>query len=179
MRILETSIPTWTSEAERELLSSLAEQVPQSGTILEIGCLYGGATAILALSNPNVQIYSMDDFSWTPEGYPAASQELFQDNMRTLGINNVTSIKGDSRELWSDWKKHIDLLWIDGGHSFEFVYSDLLHFSKFADVIALHDYKNPFWDTIEKAIEVFLKSNDKFYLDQTVDMIAVLRKMKG
>lgn len=61
-------IPSWTSTIEREKLAELSAEVPPTGTIVEIGCLYGGSTAVLALSNPSALVRSIDNFSWTPEG---------------------------------------------------------------------------------------------------------------
>lgn len=176
--ILDIPIPAWTSYQERKLLSELAKQVPAGGTILEIGCLYGGTTAVLAISNPKAKIFSMDNFSWTPDGYPKSSKQRFEQNLHDLGINNVVCIEGDSKVLVSHWhNRPIDLLWIDGGHSFTYVYSDLFNYSQYAKVIALHDYKNPSWDTIEKAIEVFLrKYGQDWEFAESVEMIAVLRR---
>lgn len=176
MNNLYFDIPAWTDDNERELLSQLAKEVPNSGRILEIGCLYGGTTAVLAKSNPDVLVTSMDNFSWTPEGYPEATIERFLDNMKSISAENVSVIKGDSTELWKDWSLPIDLLWIDGGHSYSYVYSDLTHFGKFAKVIALHDYDNPAWASIRRAVETFLGKNPKFYIDQIVGMVCVLRR---
>lgn len=175
--IYDLPIPAWTSVAERRLLSELAKQVPDGGVILEIGGLYGGTTAVLALSNPKAQIFTMDDFSWTPEGYPVASKMRFESNMASLNIRNVIALEGDSKVLISHWNKKINLLWIDGGHSFSYVYSDLYNYSKYTNVIALHDYKNPAWDTIEKAINIFLnKYHDTWEFAENVEMVAVLRR---
>jgi hypothetical protein len=119
----------------------------------------------------------MDDFSWTPEGYPKSSKDRFENNMKSIGANNVVALEGDSKVLISHWDRKIDLLWIDGGHSYSYVYSDLYNYSRYARVIALHDYKNPAWDTIEKAIEVFLrKYDDVWCFSENVEMVAVLRK---
>jgi precorrin-6B methylase 2 len=166
-----------TTEAERKLLSELAREVPRGGTILEIGALYGGTTAVLALANPSAKVFSIDNFSWTPEGYPRASKDRFENNMKSIGANNVIAIEGDSKVLISHWERNIDLLWIDGGHDFSNVYSDLYNYSRHSKVIALHDYKNPMWPTVEKAIEIFLrKYEDTWYFSENVEMVAVLRK---
>lgn len=171
-----TGILSWTDDKERELLSKLSSEVEEGGLILEIGCLYGGTTAVLALSNPLAEVISMDNFSWTPEGYPQVSPTLTRTNLSNAGIKNVQIIEGDSRKLCKGWKRHIDLLWIDGGHSYEYVYSDLINFGPHADVISLHDYGNPFWETISKAVNDFLKDHQEFYIAEVVGTVAVLRR---
>lgn len=173
---LFAAIPAWTDGSERELLTSLAAAVPADGLILEIGALYGGTTAVLATGAPHARVTSIDNFSWQPEGYPKPSAELVRENLSKVGVKNVTVIKGDSRVLCKTWNKHIDLLWVDGGHSFEFVYNDIFTFGQFADVIALHDFDNPAWTTIRKAVETFIDKFPEWHVDTVVGMVVVLRK---
>jgi precorrin-6B methylase 2 len=169
-------IPTLTDLDERELLAELASNVPPNTVILEIGGLYGGVTAVLALSAPHAAVYTIDNFSWHPEGFPKTSKQLLETNMHDLGIYNVTVIEGKSQDVVKKWTTPISLLWIDGGHDFKTVYSDLFHFSVYADVIALHDYGNPAWRDIRQAIDRFTFGQDVWYLDKVVGMVAVLRK---
>jgi hypothetical protein len=165
-----------TTEAERNKLAELASKVPDQGVIVEVGTLYGGVTAVLAKAQPNAAVITIDNFSWHPEDMPVNSVGLVQDNLAKENIENVTIIENDSREVAKNWARDIDLLWIDGGHSYQFVYFDLVRFGTYSKVIALHDYKNPAWSTIEEAINVFLKNNKNFYSDEVVDMLIVLRR---
>lgn len=169
-------VATTTAE-ERELLSRLAKAVPADGLILEIGCLYGGTTEVLSKAAPKAKITSVDIFDWTPDGYPTSTADLFRENMKSVDAKNVTLIEGDSREVGKRWNEPIDLLFVDGGHSYEFIYSDLFYFGKFADVIALHDYKNPSWQSIEKAIETFIAKDRIWKIAEVVGMVCVLRKI--
>lgn len=171
-------IPTLTEINERELLAELAAEVPPENIILEIGALYGGVTAVLALANPKANIYTVDNFSWHPEGFPKTSRLLLETNLFEIDIKNVTVIEGTSKEAAKKWTQKIYLLWIDGGHNFKTVYFDLFHFSQFAEVIALHDYDNPAWKDIRQAVETFLSGNEIWGLDRVVGTVAVLRKRK-
>lgn len=165
-----------TTDAERLCLSQLAMEVREGGFIVEVGTLYGGTTAILAKSAPKARVVSIDDYSWTPDGIPN-TPVLVRERLDNVGVKNVELLAGDSRVICKGWKAHIDLLWIDGGHSFEFVYSDLHNFGAHADVIALHDYDNPIkWMGITKAVETFTARNREWKIDQVVDMVCVLRK---
>lgn len=167
-----------TDEIERECLARLSSEVKPGGTIVEIGCLYGGTTAVLALANPGASVLTLDTFEWHPEDDVPTSADLLYANMKKVGANNVTVIEGDSRVLWKTWKIEMDLLFVDGGHSFEWVYSDLSRFAPFARVVALHDYGNPFWTTIKRAVDQFLSENPNWRLDEVVGTVAVLRRVR-
>ncbi|MGH7901319.1 MAG: class I SAM-dependent methyltransferase [Thermodesulfobacteriota bacterium] len=54
-------------------------------------------------------------------------------------------IIGNSVEIANNWKKPVELLWIDGDHSYEEVLSDIENWEKFViagGMIAFHDYRN-------------------------------------
>lgn len=178
-KIVETAshILSLTTTEERECLARLASEV-DSGLIVETGCLYGGVTAILALASPESKVVTIDNFSWHPSEYGPTSPELLMENLENLGIFRVNLLVGDSREWGKTWEKDINLLWIDGGHSYDFVFSDLSNFGVHAQVIALHDYGNPAWGTIKQAIDDFLRSTNYFELAEVVDTVAVLRRKK-
>lgn len=164
---------------ERELMARLAREVDAGGTILEIGALYGGMTAVLALANPLAYVVTVDDFSWHPADDVPTSKALVEANMAKLEITNVHVIEDDSREygkIWGDQK--IDLLWIDGGHSYEYVYADLVNFGACAEVIALHDFGNPAWPSIQQAVRDFLAASPEFMVAEVAGQVAVLRKAR-
>lgn len=170
--------PSWTTMKERECLAKLSREVPKGGKIMEIGSLYGGSTSILALANPGAIVIAIDEFSWTPEGYKTASAEQFIANMKELNIQNVSIRPEDSRVFaLHNSEGEVDLLFIDGGHSFEYVYSDINNFGKYAKVIALHDFDNPFWKSVREAVERYMTENEGWYISETADTIVVLRRL--
>lgn len=169
-------IPSWTTDLERRELLRLAQEVCAGGLIVEIGGLYGGMTAVLGMANPAARIVVVDNFSWSPiEDKPANKEELMR-NVTRCGVANVSVHEGDSREIGKTWSYAIDLLWIDGGHSYEFVRSDLDLFGPHAKTIALHDWDNPFWPSIRKAVEDFIEANPEWVVEKNVDMVVVLRR---
>jgi len=161
---------------EREILAQLSAAVKADGLIVEIGCLYGGTTGVLALANPFARVQTIDTFEWHPPDDVETSPALLYQNMEKIGAENVEVLEADSRVIWKHWQDPIDLLFIDGGHSYEWVFSDLSHFAPFSQVMALHDYDNPFWKTIRQATEDFLEKHPLWYLDEVVGTIAVLRR---
>lgn len=169
-------IPSWTEQVERDLLAKLASEVQPKGLIVEIGALYGGTTAVLAKASPKARVISIDEFSWTPEGHPKATKELLEDHLREVGIKNVTVMEGKSEVIGKTWEQHVDLCFIDGGHSYQYVFADLTNFAPHSDVVALHDYGNPFWETIKQAIEDYLLVHPEWFLSETAGTVAVLRR---
>lgn len=169
-------IPSWTEEVERELLAKLAAEVQPKGLIVEIGALYGGTTVVLAKAAPKAKVITIDEFSWTPEGYPKATKELLESHLKEVGVKNVTVLEGKSEDFGKTWNKDVDLLFVDGGHSYEFVYADLCNFGPHAEVIACHDYGNPFWPTIQQAISDFIQLHPEWDLEEVAGTVAVLRR---
>jgi hypothetical protein len=161
---------------ERECLARLAEEVKPDGLIVEIGALYGGMTAVMALANKKAHVITIDDFSWHPADDVPTSAALLMENMAKVGVKNVEVIEGDSRVIGVTWGEPIDLIFIDGGHSFDWVYPDLCNFAPHAQVVALHDYGNPFWKTIKQAVDKFLGDHPEWMLAQVVGTVAVLRR---
>lgn len=171
-------VPSITSPLERVALVEIAMEVPWDGIIFEVGSLYGGTTALLALAAPDAKVITVDDFAWYPEdwNYGPTSPDLLYENMRKVGAVNVEVYKGDSRTMGEKWETPIDLLWIDGGHSFEFVRADLENFGPHAAVIALHDWDNPLWPTIRQAVEDFIVQHPEWEVERNVEMVVVLRR---
>lgn len=173
--------PSWTSEAERTHLMSLAREVKAGGLIVEVGGLYGGMTCVLGFSNPEARIVVVDNFSWSPVAERLASADELLRATREAGLTNVEVISGDSREIGRTWNEEIDLLWIDGGHSFDFVFSDLVNFGPWAKVVALHDWDNAAWPDIRQAVEEWLMSmaEGDWEIGEVVEMVVTLRKDEG
>jgi len=169
-------IPSWTEEIERQLLAKLAAEVQPAGLIVEIGALYGGSTVVLARTAPKARIITIDEFSWTPEGYPTATKKLLESHLKEVGVKNVTVLEGKSEEIGKSWDKSIDLLFIDGGHSYQYVYADLCNFAPHAEVVACHDFDNPIWATIKEAISDFIQLHPEWDLAEVVGTVAVLRR---
>lgn len=169
-------IPSWTTPVEQEALAELASQVPPHGQILEIGCLYGGSTSILCKNAPRCVVTSIDEFSWTPEGYPTATKELAEANLKEQDLYNFEIIPMSSEKAAKTWKQEVDLCFIDGGHSYEYVRADLENFHSFSRVLALHDFGNPFWPSIGQAVQDFLSKHPEWYQAEVADTLVVLRR---
>jgi hypothetical protein len=171
------SIPSWIEPIEKEKLFELAQATPKGAHIVEVGCLYGGSTAMLGLGNPSAKLTIFDDFSWQPLPEMKNCRATFLENMEKVGLKNEIEIReGDSRTEARGWDRPIDLLWIDGGHSFDFIHTDLCNLGPYARVIACHDYDNPGWPTIRQAVEKFMEVHSGWKITSLTGMLVTLER---
>jgi predicted O-methyltransferase YrrM len=171
-------IPTRSTLAERSALAVFAERVPAGGLIVEIGGLYGGTTGILALANPKARIIVIDNFSWQPpenEKIPTAAALVKE--MTRIGVTNVDVIDGDSASIGAHWKESIDLLFIDGQHSYDVVKADLRNFAPHACIMACHDYAKGYMKGVRLAVDRYRRRNPSWRVVTVVDSLVILRKV--
>ena len=90
---------------------------------------------------------------------------LYQDVIKWFGVSNIEFIKSDFKEAAKMWDKEIDILHIDGFHSYEAVKSDYenwIGFCKKDSIILFHDTES-FPETVGK----FFNELDGFKLNRT------------
>lgn len=122
-----------------------------NGTIMEIGAYRGASTTALAMGVRDAghgHVYSIDPHmhyrgvlggTFSPEDHVA-----FEETIRKYGVEKwVTHYCRDSATIAKDWNGKIDILWVDGDHSYEGVATDLklwLPFVEDGGVIVLDDH---------------------------------------
>ncbi|MDA7614023.1 class I SAM-dependent methyltransferase [Verrucomicrobiales bacterium] len=139
---------------EAGMLYEWASEVPQGGTIVEIGCYGGLSTSYLVkgTESRDVRIYSIDPFNsdldtqaertdGCVELEDKPTKELVAQRMAKLGAGDrVTLIEGFSQEAVKDWKDEIDFLWIDGNHDQAYLdFTDWSPYLKVGGRIGFHD----------------------------------------
>ena len=108
---------------------------------VDLGIDYGYSLIAFAHNNPG-KVYGIDGFEgdiWT--GERNTYQEV-NNHINNLQLNNVTLIKGYFDDVVKTWDTPIDLLHIDGFHSYEAVKNDYEKWSGFvpnSGVILFHD----------------------------------------
>ncbi len=197
-----TGIPGWESEAEEALLVKYASQVAEGGRILEIGSEWGRSAGAFCSGAPfGVQIISVDLF-------PGKLLKQHRENLTMAGFEHQTyQVVGDSHEI--EWEKTawlfqgieslesfepdvngpntaIDLLFIDGDHSYTGALTDCQRwtpFVRFGGVVIFHDVENgqkihESHEEVRAAIDKWLAESPvgEWTLIETIDTIRVYRR---
>lgn len=134
-----------------EEIAGLISWLPDDGTFVEFGTLFGLTAKAVAAAKPNLKIVAVDNFSWNPFGLPPAVHEAFT---RRILANEIAS--GQVRILNADSKafreEHgpasslgaIDAVFLDALHQYEPVKAEIAWAKKIGvKIIAGHDYNNP------------------------------------
>jgi predicted O-methyltransferase YrrM len=132
------------TQAECAALHMLARNA--YGDILEIGSYKGLSTAAMALAGQTV--YAIDPFETDQtEEYSDAiwhhNLDDFCENMRRVGVEHLARpIVGLSQDIAPKWNKPVNMLFIDGSHTYEGALHDFEAFWPWLTrkgIIAIHD----------------------------------------
>ena len=152
------AIEGWMKPRELDWLSLQASQV---SSVAEIGCWKGRSTYALAAACSG-QVYAVDHFTGTPGDAQHAflvrraggsTFEEFESRLR--GFGNVTAVREDSFEAAKS-VSDCDMVFIDGGHSYDRVFADLKAWApKAKKLLCGHDYSFP---DVKRAVNEVLGS---------------------
>lgn len=137
--------------------------------IVEIGSFKGLSTALLALGSQEgnkVKVYAVDPHTGAEierqlfnQGNPMWTFPEFQKNMTRAGVDDLvipmvcTSLEAANKLTGKD----IDLVWIDGDHSYSSARLDFLNWAQIlceGGIIAFHDSTNPFFGVMKMQKEL-------------------------
>lgn len=122
-------------EKDKEALYRYAKEVSEGGIIVDIGTAQGGSAFIMALSSKStVKVYTID---------PKESDSFLQ-NRERFGLKSKLENFTMTSDMAFDYFKDsdIDMLFIDGVHSYDGVMHDYHTFGqrvKTGGIIAFHD----------------------------------------
>jgi predicted O-methyltransferase YrrM len=108
---------------------------------VDLGVDYGYSTFCFAL--PEIgHIYGIDSFEGDEHAGIRDTYDYVLEKQKELELNNITFIKGFFDDVVKTWDKPIDVLHIDGLHTYEAVKNDFekwSHFLKEDGIILMHD----------------------------------------
>lgn len=140
------SIYTHMTVPERVRLYKLASALPAQATIVEIGSYLGASTCFLAagIRATGGHVYAVD--SWTNIGMTEGARNTYPEFSSNIAPLRqwIVPCQGLSKDIAVNFDKPIDLLFIDGGHSYQAVREDLeawLPKVKDGGIVASHDYR--------------------------------------
>jgi len=132
------SIDGWLSIQEGVFLYTIAKKLSQNANIVEIGSWKGKSTIWLASAargKKNAKVYAIDPHMGSPEisaEYGKVdTSHIFKANIQKAGLEKIViPIKKNSQEASSKFNRGIDLLFIDGSHTYKYVQIDFVLWSR-------------------------------------------------
>ena len=124
----------WTSHRDRLFLCSFLQKVNKefqikgivSPQIAEIGVFMGGTSMMFLLLVENSHLYAIDDWSGTPyDPYPSLKEGFLDHLAQWIALDRITIMDTDSKRLGQWIEPPLDLVYIDGDHSFAWTKSDI------------------------------------------------------
>lgn len=146
---------------ELHKLFSIAKGTVNGGVILEIGSYRGKSTLALAMGaqHSGARVYSIDpheEFTGVAGGKygpPDLARKI--DNIAKFQLGEIIfPICLNSHDVGRIWNKSIDILWIDGDHSFEGVKGDYDLFSPFVKKNGLLLFHDSGMEGVKKTISM-------------------------
>jgi predicted O-methyltransferase YrrM len=137
---------THMTPSERLLLYQLALHVPQPAVILEIGSYVGASACFLgaaASERKGIQVHCVD--TWTNEAMSEGTRDTYLEFLKNTQRyrNWLTPHRGRSEDVSRTFELKLDMLFIDGDHSYEGCSTDTacwLPKVKTCGIVAFHDY---------------------------------------
>lgn len=114
----------WYSEYDMEAIAPALEAIPENGVYLEVGVHKGTSLAFArTLVKPSVNVYGIDIVdNLDPDWFVNHEEETGR---------SVHHIVAPSNEAFKNWDQPIDVLFIDGDHSYQGCLDDWNNFSSF------------------------------------------------
>jgi predicted O-methyltransferase YrrM len=193
-----TGVPGALSEAEQGALLALARDIAGPAFIVEIGAQFGqSASLFLAGNNHRKTLVTSVDL------FPGDMRSIYISNLieagfgatsgDTPGIARAVPVQGYSTVVaeQADWLDgQIDLLFIDGDHTYTSVMSDIQAWGRhvkvggrvaFHDFIALSNFQQNYlfqFDVTWAVAEWFIKTRGDWRQYKYVDRLAVFERVK-
>jgi predicted O-methyltransferase YrrM len=127
-----------TTSGERALLRELAAE---ARTIVEIGAFEGVTTrAIREAMPPDARLYAVDPFPPNRYGFNV-QHGIFWSEVNRSANGRVVLLRQNSYQAITSWHEPIDLIYLDGDHSFEGVTRDFRewgHYVRPGGIILVH-----------------------------------------
>jgi precorrin-6B methylase 2 len=163
----------WIWPEEYALLAKYVELT--QGSYLEIGSMCGIIAMSLAEKYPARHFTCVDAFV-AGHGTIAGEKEIFLQNLREHNLKNVELIEGDSLDIVPTLSGPFDVVFIDGNHSYEYVFGDALSCWPLlgsGGFVVFHDYGCV--DETTLAVNTFLRETGAQAVEK-VSSIVVLCK---
>ena len=127
-------------------LNGLVSWLPEKGTFVEFGTLFGFTAKFVACARPSLKVVAVDNFSWNPFGLPPRLHEEFTRRVlaREIAEGRIEVVNGTSEQYRKTCGFVPDAVFFDALHQYEPV-RDEIAWAKDVGVACIcgHDYNNP------------------------------------
>ncbi len=142
--------------SEKILLYRLARSLRKDSVIVEVGSYLGASSVFLAIGAKGTGgvVYCVD--TWANDAMSEGSRDTYQEFLSNTKrvADYIRPLRGRSLEMAAQFGESIDLLFVDGDHSYEAASDDLrawLPKLKDGGVVVCHDYG---WkEGVKRAVE--------------------------
>lgn len=137
-QILSSIITAWAGH--KNFATWLIKRIKPDTTV-ELGVDYGFSTLCFCLPNIGT-VYGIDCFQGDSQTGIRNTENFVVQKTKELQIKNLVLIRDTFDDAFSRWTKPIDILHIDGLHTYEAVHNDYTKWQSFVKddgVILLHD----------------------------------------
>jgi hypothetical protein len=152
-------IPGWNSDIT-PWAEWIAPRIPQGGTYLEVGVFLGASLATMGELRPDITLIAVDPWEApAAPGWIGVEESIFKGHVAEHGdlflaflanmmkhapdtLRRTRVIRGTARNV--GLSTPVDMLFVDGAHSYEAVLDDLRAFApQTRGIVSGHDYDNP------------------------------------
>jgi len=141
---------------EIEALKILALSLPDNPLVINIGAGAGTSGLALLESRPDLSLVTIDKNKGdTSLGSIEGEVNAFKGS-KTEWEKRTTHIVGFSAKVGQKWIEPVDLVFIDGDHSYKGCKADIeawLPHIKKGGAIVFHDYQSGKWPDVKKAVD--------------------------
>jgi predicted O-methyltransferase YrrM len=141
--------------AEVEALVGVAEQIPENGTMINIGAGVGTSSLAVAEARPDINIITVDICEGGPLG--GLENEINAFKNAEMEDQLPEQILGDSKEIGKTWDRDkVDFIFVDGDHTEPGIRNDIdawLQHVKDGGIIVFHDYNIDVWPKVTSVVD--------------------------
>jgi predicted O-methyltransferase YrrM len=171
-RFLKKTGPT--TAAEQAFLYFMSRDIPAKGDILEIGCLKGASSVLLAAGN---ELSRRKSNLWLVDPCPLPSKAEFVNFLMKHNLAaNARLIDKTSEEARKIINEKFRFIFVDGSHEYEFVRKDIVLWQdclREGGIMAFHDRESR---GVSRAINELIRQSDKFTVLGTMGSILYASK---
>lgn len=190
------SIDGWLTANEAVALYELARTLPEHQPVaVEIGSWQGRSSVVLGKGlrqKQNPTLYCVDPFDASGDaestgeyasraaGTAGPLRQTFVENLRRNGVRDLVEVlQGYSQQVAPQFERPIDLLFLDGDHSYEGVRADFLAWApkvRPGGVLCMHDVANPAHQGPRRVVDELLRGDPAWQVLGTHDSMLVARR---